>query len=147
MAGAAPLRRIGGPGRAARPRGRGGADLTGLPVSFFRRSAQLVAPELVGASLLVAGVGGTVVEVEAYDRTDPASHSFRGLTPRNSAMFGPPGCAYVYRSYGIHWCLNVVCGAEVGAGEAVLVRALEPTVGLELMVERRGLTEIGRAHV
>ncbi|HXH88780.1 MAG TPA: DNA-3-methyladenine glycosylase [Gaiellaceae bacterium] len=106
--------------------------------SFFARSVHEVAPELLGVTLLVDGVGGRVVEVEAYDATDPASHGFRGPTPRNRAMFGPPGRAYVYRSYGIHWCLNVVCEDE-GAAAAVLVRALEPTHGLDVMRERRGL--------
>jgi DNA-3-methyladenine glycosylase len=107
---------------------------------FFIRSVHDVAPELIGATLLVNGVGGEIVEVEAYDREDPASHGHRGLTARNAAMFGPPGHAYVYRSYGIHWCLNLVCG-EAGDPQAALVRALAPTDGLELMRARRGVED------
>jgi DNA-3-methyladenine glycosylase len=103
---------------------------------FFAASVHDVAPRLVGASLLVDGVGGTIVEVEAYHPEDPASHAFRGRTARNASMFGPPGHAYVYRSYGIHWCLNLVCEEE-GTAAAVLLRALEPTHGLERMSERR----------
>jgi DNA-3-methyladenine glycosylase len=107
---------------------------------FFDRSVHEVAPELLGVTLLVDGVGGRVVEVEAYEQTDPASHGYGGRTTRNASMFGPPGHAYVYRSYGIHWCLNFVCEEE-GVASAVLVRALEPTHGLEVMRERRGLDD------
>jgi DNA-3-methyladenine glycosylase len=114
--------------------------LTPLGRGFFARSVHEVAPALIGCTLLVDGVGGHIVEAEAYDSEDPASHGFRGETARNRAMFGPPGHAYVYRSYGVHWCLNLVCGRE-GVPEAVLLRALEPTHGLERMRERRGLED------
>jgi len=108
--------------------------------SFFDRSVHEVAPELIGATLLVNGVGGVIVEVEAYHHTDPAAHSYTGRTERNAAMFGPPGVAYVYRSYGVHWCLNFVC-ESAGSASAVLIRALAPTVGLAKMRRRRGLSE------
>ncbi|MGH6789052.1 MAG: DNA-3-methyladenine glycosylase [Pseudolabrys sp.] len=111
-----------------------------LTRKFFNRSVHVVAPELIGATLLVGGVGGVIVELEAYHHTDPAAHSYTGPTERNAVMFGPPGYAYVYRSYGIHWCLNFVCEEE-GSASAVLIRALAPTQGLAAMRRRRGMAD------
>src|SRR5262245_4293121 len=108
--------------------------------SFFARSVHAVAPDLIGVTFLFNGVGGRIVEVEAYHHTDPAAHSFRGRTERNAVMFGPPGFVYVYRSYGIHWCVNFVCEAE-GSASAVLIRAIEPLEGVAKMRRRRGLQD------
>src|SRR5712692_2897671 len=109
-----------------------------LTSGFFARSVHEVAPDLIGATFLVDGIGGPIVEVEAYHHTDPAAHSYRGPTARNAVMFGPPGRVYVYRSYGVHWCVNFVCEAEDSAS-AVLIRALMPTNGLAAMRRRRGV--------
>jgi DNA-3-methyladenine glycosylase len=109
-----------------------------LSPGFFGRSVHDVAPDLIGATFLVGGTGGVIVEVEAYHHTDEAAHSFNGQTARNAVMFGPPGRLYVYRSYGIHWCVNFVCEPE-GSAAAVLIRALMPTAGLAAMRRRRGV--------
>lgn len=111
------------------------------PVLDFSQPSDRVAHELIGMTLLVSGVGGRIVETEAYDQSDPASHTFSGPTPRNRSMFGPPGGVYVYRSYGMHWCMNLVC-REAGHGAGVLIRALEPTAGIPVMQERRGLNNL-----
>ncbi len=108
-----------------------------LERAFFDRPAREVAPELLGCTLLRDGVGGVIVEVERYEERDAASHSHRGPVGRAAVMFGDPGRVYVYRSYGIHWCANLVCDAP-GRGSAVLLRALRPTRGLEDMRRRRG---------
>lgn len=112
-----------------------------LTRQFFARSVHKVAPDLIGTTVLVNGVGGIIVEVEAYHHTEPAAHSFNGPTPRNMIMFGPPGFLYVYRSYGIHWCMNFVCEEE-GSASAVLIRALEPTHGLAAMRRRRDVDDV-----
>ncbi|HVZ13027.1 MAG TPA: DNA-3-methyladenine glycosylase [Bauldia sp.] len=109
-----------------------------LTRQFFDRSVHEVAPALIGVTLLFDGVGGIIIEVEAYHHTDPAAHSYGGQTARNAVMFGPPGFVYVYRSYGIHWCVNFVCEAK-GSASAVLIRALQPTDGVAAMRRRRGV--------
>jgi len=106
--------------------------------AFFDRPSPIVALELLGATLLYDGVGGIIVEVEAYDPADPASHSFPGPTPRNQVMFGPPARVYVYRSYGIHWCVNFVCSNA----SAILIRAIEPTAEIDVMRRRRGVEDV-----
>ena len=111
-----------------------------LRKNFFDRSVHDVAPDLIGATLLFKGVGGLIAEVEAYHHSDPASHSFGGPTTRNAVMFGAPGYVYVYRSYGIHWCLNFVCERE-GSASAILIRALVPTQGVAAMQRRRGIRD------
>jgi DNA-3-methyladenine glycosylase len=120
------------------------ADVTrpaALDPAFFERSVHDVARDLVGCSLRHRGVGGVIVEAESYERNDPACHAYVGLTPRTATLFGPPGRAYVYLSYGVHSCLNFVCEPE-GDAAAVLIRALEPRWGIDLMRRRRGRGEL-----
>ena len=109
-------------------------------LGFFSRSSAEVARDLIGAQFLVDGLGGVIVETEAYDSSEPASHTYGGPTPRNRAMFGPPASVYIYRSYGLHWCLNFVCLPA----SAVLIRALEPRVGIDAMQRRRGMLDVRR---
>lgn len=108
-----------------------------ITADFFDRSVHEVARDLIGCTLLYKGRGGVIVETESYDQDDPACHAYVGLTPRTEVLFGPPGLTYVYRSYGIHALLNFVCQPE-GQAAAVLIRALEPTHGVEAMRRRRG---------
>lgn len=108
------------------------------PIIDFSAPSYEVAPQLIGTQFFVNGVGGVIVEVEAYDQSEPASHTYAGQTQRNAAMFGEPCCAYVYRSYGIHWCLNFVCSPQ-GQGAGILIRAIQPMHGLDIMRARRGV--------